>query len=192
MSVQKYETELSIRSVDQKCQSKVSIKIVAQQCGSEVWVRIVDEKGYAKVSISSLAHKCQSEVLLKVLAHKFRSEALLRSVDQKRVAQRCDRKYRSGVSFSAQSAQKRHSEASLKGVAFICVQKCRPNRRSGVPPKVSLMCVCGNVAQKCRSEVFSQVSLRSAAQCCSEVLSRGVVKKCRWGVSRKNVSQICV
>ena len=68
---------------------------------------------------------------------------------------------------------------------------------------MSLRCVCRNVARivaqaavlliVCGSDVSLKgafrVSLRSAAQCCPEVLFRGVAQKCR---SKASLTCVCV
>ena len=152
---QKCRSEVSIRSVVQKCRLQVSF---VQKCrvaqkyqlevSTEVLLGSVDQKICSEVSIRSVEQKSCSEVLLRHVpqkcCQKCGSEVLLRTrtVDQirwiRRVAQKCQ------------------SEVSLKSVA----QKCQS--------KVLLR----SVAQKCRTELL--LGSFGQKKCDQKVLLRGI------------------
>ena len=176
---------MSTSSVVQQCRSEVSVK-----CRSEDYSEVSRR---SDVLLRSFAQKCRSEASIRRVAQKCRSEALLREVSIRCVAQQCP----SQVSLRS-VAQRCCSEASVRSVA----QKCRSRSDLCVCVELSLDCRSGasprsvadvrvevHVAQKRRSEVLSEGSLRSIAQKrCSEVLLRhvahrnvaqSVVQKCR-------------
>ena len=172
---QKCGSEVSLKSVAQKCQSKccseVSLRSVEQNCRSEVSIT-------REVSIASVLNKCCSGVSL--IAQRRRPEVSLRSVAH--VAEICVFKCCSNCPSGSSVADC----VWLRPVAQKCFESVAQECRAVLPR---------SVVQRCRSEV----SLKSVAYMCvcvcsevligsrSEVLLRTVEQRCRSGVSISSV-----